>query len=51
MTGLGALRRALDRDRLLDEASTILRTDPERLPEAVGKLSDRLRAAEHGSAR
>ena len=47
VTGLGALRRALDRDRLLDEASAILRTDPERLPEAVGKLADRLRAAEH----
>jgi alanyl-tRNA synthetase len=47
VTGMGALRRGLERDRLLDEASALLRTDPERLPEAVGRLSDRLRAAEH----
>jgi len=47
VTGLGALERALSRDRLLDEASSILRTDPEHLPDAVAKLSDRLRSAEH----
>jgi alanyl-tRNA synthetase len=47
VTGLGALRRALGRDRLLEEASALLRADPEHLPDAVSKLSERLRAAEH----
>jgi alanyl-tRNA synthetase len=47
VTGLGALGRARSRERLLDEASALLRTDPEHLPEAVAKLSDRLRSAEH----
>jgi alanyl-tRNA synthetase len=47
VTGLGALQRALNRDRLLDEASALLRTDPEHLPDSVAKLADRLRAAEH----
>jgi alanyl-tRNA synthetase len=47
VTALGALRRATERDRLLDEASAVLRTDPEHLPAAVEKVADRLRAAEH----
>ncbi|HLK46086.1 MAG TPA: DHHA1 domain-containing protein, partial [Acidimicrobiales bacterium] len=47
VTGLGVLERSLARERLLDEASQLLRTDPERLPEAVGRMADRLRAAEH----
>jgi alanyl-tRNA synthetase len=47
VTGLGALRRGLARDRLLDEASALLRTDPEHLPDSVAKLSERLRTAEH----
>ena len=47
VTGMGALERALGRDRLLDEASALLRTDPEHLPDAVAKLSDRVRSAEH----
>jgi alanyl-tRNA synthetase len=47
VTGLGALQRAVARDRLLDEASALLRTDPENLPSAVAKVSERLRAAEH----
>jgi alanyl-tRNA synthetase len=47
VTALGALRRAEERDRLLDEASALLRTDPEHLPAAVEKVADRLRAAEH----
>ena len=32
VTGLGAFRRSLDRDRLLDEASALLRTDPTTFP-------------------
>jgi alanyl-tRNA synthetase len=47
VTALGALRRAAARDRLLEEASAVLRTDPEHLPAAVEKVADRLRAAEH----
>jgi alanyl-tRNA synthetase len=47
VTALGALRRTLARDRLLEEASALLRTDPERLPEAVARLADRVKAAEH----
>jgi alanyl-tRNA synthetase len=47
VTGIGALQRTLSRDRLLDEASGLLRTDPEHLPEAVARIADRLRAAEH----
>jgi len=47
VTGLGAMHRAVAREQLLDEASAILRTDPDNLPGAVAKLSDRLRAAEH----
>jgi alanyl-tRNA synthetase len=31
----------------LEEASAVLRTDPEHLPAAVEKVADRLRAAEH----
>jgi len=47
VSALGSLRRTLERDRLLEEASALLRTDPERLPETVARLSERLRAAEH----
>ena len=47
VTALGALRRAAARDRLLEEASALLRTDPEHLAAAVEKVADRLRAAEH----
>jgi alanyl-tRNA synthetase len=47
VTGLGSLHRARARDRLLDEASALLRTDPENLPGAVAKVSERLRIAEH----
>jgi alanyl-tRNA synthetase len=47
VTALGALQRGLARDRLLDDASALLRTDPENLPDAVARLSERLRLAEH----
>jgi len=47
VTALGALQRAADRERLLAEASALLRTDPEHLPAAVEKVAERLRAAEH----
>jgi len=46
VTGLGALARSLARERLLEEASALLRTDPESLPAAVARLSERLRLAE-----
>jgi alanyl-tRNA synthetase len=47
VTGLGALQRTLERDKLLEDTSALLRTDPENLPDAVARLSDRLRVAEH----
>jgi len=47
VTGLGALARGIARDRLLEEASALLRTDPEGLPAAVARVSERLKAAEH----
>jgi alanyl-tRNA synthetase len=46
VTGLGAFRRASEHDRLLAELGGLLKTDPEGLAAAVGRLSDRVRAAE-----
>jgi alanyl-tRNA synthetase len=46
VTGTGALERTAERELLLAEAATLLRTDPEHVGEAIERLLERQRAAE-----
>ena len=46
VTGTGALERLGERERLLDEAASLLRTDPEHVGEAIERLLERQRATE-----
>ena len=46
VTGTGSLERMAERERLLDEAAALLRTDPEHVGEAIERLMERQRVAE-----
>ena len=46
VTGTGALERAAEREVLLAEAASLLKTDPEHVGEAIERLLERQRAAE-----
>ena len=46
VTGTGALERLAERERLLDEAAVLLRTDPEHVGEAIERLMERQKAAD-----
>jgi alanyl-tRNA synthetase len=46
VTGSGAFDRILAREGLLAEAASLLRTEPEHVPEAIERLLDRQRTAE-----
>ena len=46
VTGTSSLERMAERQRLLDEAATLLRTDPEHVSEAIERLMERQKAAE-----
>jgi len=46
VTGTGSLERMAERERLLDEAASLLRTDPEHVGEAIERLVERQKAAE-----
>jgi alanyl-tRNA synthetase len=46
VTGTGALERAAEREQLLAEAASLLRTDPEHVGEAIERLLERQKAAE-----
>jgi alanyl-tRNA synthetase len=46
VTGTGSLERLAERQRLLDEAASLLRTDPEHVSEAIERLMERQKAAE-----
>ena len=46
VTGTGALDRMAERERLLAEAASLLRTDPEHVGEAIERLVERQKAAE-----
>jgi alanyl-tRNA synthetase len=46
VTGVSALDRILAREGLLSEAASLLRTEPEHVPEAIDRLLQRQRAAE-----
>ena len=46
VTGTGSLERMAERQRLLDEAATLLRTDPEHVTEAIERLMERQKVAE-----
>jgi alanyl-tRNA synthetase len=46
VTGTGALDRMAEREALLSEAASLLRTDPEHVGEAIERLLERQRAAE-----
>jgi alanyl-tRNA synthetase len=46
VSGTGALQRSVEREGVLAEAATLLRTEPENLPEAIDRLLERQRKAE-----
>jgi alanyl-tRNA synthetase len=46
VTGTSALDRILAREGILSEAASLLRTEPEHVPEAIDRLLERQRAAE-----
>ncbi len=46
LSGTGALQRSMERDTVLAEAASLLRTEPESLPEAIERLLERQRAAD-----
>jgi alanyl-tRNA synthetase len=46
VTGAGAFERIMAREHLLAEAASLLRTEPEHVPEAIDRLLERQRAAE-----
>ncbi|MGO9856148.1 MAG: alanine--tRNA ligase [Acidimicrobiales bacterium] len=51
LTGHASLRRALERERLVQSAAELLRTEPDELLTAIGRLSERQREAERELAR
>jgi alanyl-tRNA synthetase len=51
VTGFVALERALGRERLVQSAAELLRTEPDELVAAIGRLSERQREAEKELAR
>ncbi len=51
LTGFASLERALERERLVQAASEQLRTEPDELLAAIGRLSERQREAEKELAR
>jgi alanyl-tRNA synthetase len=51
LTGFASLERALERERLVQSASEQLRTEPDELLAAIGRLSERQRDAEKELAR
>jgi len=46
VTGTGSLERMAERERLLAEAASLLRTEPEHVNEAIERLMERQKAAE-----
>jgi len=46
VTGTGSLERMAERQRLLDEAASLLRTDPEHVSEAIERMLERQKVAE-----
>ena len=46
VTGAASLERMVERERLLGEAAALLRTEPERVGEAIERLMDRQKVAE-----
>jgi alanyl-tRNA synthetase len=51
LTGFASLERALARERLVQSASELLRTEPDELLAAIGRLAERQRDAEKELAR
>ena len=51
MTGFASLGRALERERLVQSAAELLRTEPEELLAAIGRLAERQREGERELAR
>jgi alanyl-tRNA synthetase len=51
LTGHASLDRALQRERLVQSAADLLRTEPDELLAAIGRLADRQREAERELAR
>ena len=51
LTGHASLHRALERERLVQSAAELLRTEPDELLAAIGRLSERQREAERELAR
>ncbi len=46
LTGFASLNRALERERLVQSAAELLRTEPDELVAAIGRLSERQRESE-----
>ena len=51
LTGHASLERALERERLVQSAADLLRTEPDELVAAIGRLAERQRDAERELAR
>ena len=51
LTGFASLDRALERERLVQSAAELLRTEPDELLAAIGRLAERQRDAERKLAR
>jgi alanyl-tRNA synthetase len=51
LTGHASLERALERERLVQSAAELLRTDPDELLAAIGRLTERQREGERELAR
>ena len=51
LTGYASLERALERERLVQSAAELLRTEPDELVAAIGRLAERQRDAERELAR
>ncbi len=51
LTGHASLERALERERLVQSAAELLRTEPDELVAAIGRLAERQRDAERELAR
>jgi alanyl-tRNA synthetase len=51
VTGFASLERALERERLVQSAAELLRTEPDELVAAIGRLAERQRDAERELAR
>ncbi len=51
VTGFVSIARALERERLVQAAAELLRTEPDELPAAIGRLAERQREGEKELAR